>query len=487
MIFYIPEVHRREKPVFLYGDIRQSFIRSGAGDMRCSDTEVKRFLREASDERYDSGTATFDITTCFEADSLRWYRSQFNALHPERDSSISDLEFLQNWGLVVEQDGRLLPTRASILLFGTQRALIQLLPRPVVDSQYIHARREDELPDERWADRLVVETNLMQAWSSLVDFFSRHAEHPFQIDPATLQRQEMPPEYLVFREAAINLLIHQDYADAGRSGLIRFFRDQTAFFNSGDAFIPSDELLDPGDKELRNPTIANAFRRIGLSEAAGTGVNSIFKSWRKMGLIPPIINNDRAKKSFELILLKEALLSETQLLLEAGLGVHLTEPEAAVFAYACHQGRLHMVDVKAVTGLATDRAREVANRLVVQGLLVNVDALPAPYYQLAEHLRAMTGPAAQNGSSPILHELNEAQWKVIEVADSPRTLGLLMDLVGIKRPLRIDFKQNVLQPLIQGHILRLTLPDQPNNPRQNYILTEIGQKLRQRRLIRVAR
>lgn len=482
LIFYIPEVHRREKPVYLNGDIRKTYIRSGGGDMHCTEQEINRFLREASEERYDSGTVSLDPTICFDTETLRWYRSLFNARYPERDSSVPDLEFLQDWGLVLDQEGRLLPTRASILLFGTQRALVQLLPRPVVDCQYIQARFQDELPEERWADRLVVETNLMQAWRNLVEFYSRHAERPFLIDPSTLQRQDMPPDYLAFREAAINLLIHQDYAESGRAGLIRFFRDQTVFANPGDAFIPADELLDPGDKELRNPKIANAFRRIGLSEAAGTGVTSIFRSWRGMGLVPPIINNDRSKKIFGLILPKEVLVSETQLLFEAGLGVHLTEQEAVVFAYACRQGRLRMVDIKAVTGLATDRARDIANRLVVQGLLITVDALPVPYYQLAEHLRAMTEQAAQNGSTPILHELSEVQWKVIEVSDTPRTMGMLMDLVGIKRAERDNFELNILQPLVHGHLIQLTRPDQPNHSRQNYILTEIGQKLRQRRL-----
>jgi len=485
LVFYIPEVHRRDKPIFLNGDIRKTYIRSGSGDMLCSNVEMARFLRDASDERYDSGTTSADPTTCFDSDSLRWYRSLFNDRNSGLDASIPDLEFLQDCGLVLEQAGHLLPTRASILLFGTQRAVAQLLPRPVVDCQFIQARFQDELPEERWADRLVVEANLMQAWRSLVEFYSRHAEHPFQIDPATLQRLEMPPDYLAFREAAINLLIHQDYAEPGRNGLIRFFRDQTIFANPGDAFIPSEELLDPGDKELRNPKIASAFRRVGLSEAAGAGVTFIFRSWQKMGLVPPIINNDRSKRTFELILLKEPLVSETQLLFEAELGVHLTEQEAAVFAYACRLGRLRLVDIKAVTGLQTDRAREVANRLVVQGLLVNVDVLPVPYYELAEHLRGMTEETAQNGSGPILHELSEAQWKVIEVADSPHALGMLMNLTGTKRLDRDDFEQNILQPLIKGHLIQLTRPDQPNHPRQNYILTEIGQKLRQRRLSRM--
>ena len=39
LIFYVPEVHRSHKPVFLNGDIRRSFVRSGGSDIRCSDNE----------------------------------------------------------------------------------------------------------------------------------------------------------------------------------------------------------------------------------------------------------------------------------------------------------------------------------------------------------------------------------------------------------------------------------------------------------------
>ena len=41
------------------------------------------------------------------------------------------------------------------------------------------------------------------------------------------------------------------------------------FWNPGDAFTTTDELLDPTAKHLRNPAIVTAFRRIGLSEQAG--------------------------------------------------------------------------------------------------------------------------------------------------------------------------------------------------------------------------
>ena len=51
LIFYVPEVHRSEKPVYLNGDIRRAFVRSGGCDVRCSDQERNRFLIDAAAQR----------------------------------------------------------------------------------------------------------------------------------------------------------------------------------------------------------------------------------------------------------------------------------------------------------------------------------------------------------------------------------------------------------------------------------------------------
>ncbi len=47
LVFYIPEAPRQHKPVYLNGDIRRSFIRRGAGDQKCNEDDIRRFLRAA--------------------------------------------------------------------------------------------------------------------------------------------------------------------------------------------------------------------------------------------------------------------------------------------------------------------------------------------------------------------------------------------------------------------------------------------------------
>ena len=53
LVFHVPEASRTEKPIYLNGDIRQTFIRKGGCDVRCSEDELKRIIADASTERYD--------------------------------------------------------------------------------------------------------------------------------------------------------------------------------------------------------------------------------------------------------------------------------------------------------------------------------------------------------------------------------------------------------------------------------------------------
>ena len=541
LVFHIPEAQRRDKPIYLRGDIRKSYIRRGAGDERCTEAEIERLLRDAADERYDGEIMDLDPERCFDDGSLRWYRKLFYDRNPGHDETLSHVEFLHYWGLVVEAGSRLSPTRAAILLFGAPPALHRVLPRPVVDWQWTRGDWSEELADERWTDRLVIETNLVEAWKALLGCYFRRAERPFSVNAKTLQRDDQPPDYIAFREAAINLLIHQDYADHTRKAVIRFFDDRVLLWNPGDAFASADDLLEPGDKEVRNPKVVAAFRRIGLSEQAGTGIRAIFGNWRQLGHVPPIIDNDRTRKVFGLTLLKEELLSEAQVLFQAELGVHLDDAEARAFAFACRHGRLRPRDVRAVTGLSGAETRAILERLAVQGLVSPLGDAETPVFGIAEHLMGRLGRLAQGGDQVdagpsglvtdqarpgqedlstvqagsdsaglstvqagsdsaglstvqagpdsaglstaqvgLSTRMTAAQKKIIEFCDTPRRLTEIMYALGVAN--RGYFKKRHLDPLLAGGVVRMTHPDQPKHPDQAYVLTEVGVALKTRRM-----
>lgn len=506
LVFHIPEARRQDKPIYLHGSINQTFIRRGGGDERCRSEEIEAFIREASDERYDCGGVDVDVESFYDSESLKWYRNIYNDKNPGNETStLSDVEFMHHWGLIVEKEGKLLPTRGAVLLFGSGPIVRQFLPRAVVDCQWIPTNWSDALPDDRWSDRVLVEDNLIRAWRSLVQKFMTHSEHPFSVDPSTLRREDSPPDYLAFRESVINLLIHQDYADHNRKATIYFYRDRLVLQNPGDSFADPDELLEPGAKPLRNPRIVAALRRIGLNEEAGTGFRVICRSWERLGNIPPLVENDKGRKSFTLHLIRETLLSEQQQLFQASLGVRLSDPEAKAFAFACRNGELRLRDVKAVAGLSAGDARAVMERLLTEVLVAEVVPGNRSHVVLAEHLvdrltalgapgslvtdQPPHGPGSLVTDQPLpapenlvsdqpLASLTETQRKIVRMCDVYRTMADLMDKAGVSH--RPFFKKTHLDPLLKGGILQMQYPDKPNHPQQAYILTPAGVAIAER-------
>ncbi len=301
LIFHVAENQQTRKPVYLDGDIRRTFIRKGAGDYKAQMQDIERMLRDASADRWDS--QPFDrvlLKEAFHPGSLRWYRDRFNQANTGFNPQQPDRDFLYHWGFLLRQGKRFIPTRAAIMLFGSSLAVHQLLPRPTLDVQFLGYATGDALPETRWIDRIVCDDNIVQAWEQLVTKYRFFMPKPFRdIDPVTLGRRDDPPGFRVFREAAVNLLIHQDYGDHSRKGVIKFFRDGIEFWNPGDVFGDDFRLWEPGEKEVRNPSIAMAMRRIAMCEQAGTGLRMMREAWKRLGHPSPTYKNDRARKAFE--------------------------------------------------------------------------------------------------------------------------------------------------------------------------------------------
>ena len=244
----------------------------------------ERFPQDGGSDQYDGGVLEeLEAHQFFHPPSVRWYRSLLSDRNPGDGRDLGDVEFLHDRGWVVECGDRLAPARAAVLVFGRPRYVRQALPRPVIDCQFIGAAYDAGSPERHWTDRIVVEENLLQAWLIVAERYVRHAERPFGIDAQTMRGNDHPPGYVSFREAFVNLLVHQDYGDRGRTtAFIRFYLDRTVFWNPGDADAPTGELLDRTAKEVRNPLIAAAFRGIGHA--------------------PPVIRSDEVRSEFELTL-----------------------------------------------------------------------------------------------------------------------------------------------------------------------------------------
>jgi ATP-dependent DNA helicase RecG len=508
LVFYVPEAPRQHKPVYLNGDIRRSFIRRGAGDQRCNEDDIRRFLRAAGGPSYESETIDLDLEASIDAATLGRYRQRFRMQHPDHVCNEFDpAHFLEHWALAATSDGTLRLTRAAILLFGNGAALRTMMPRPLVDCRWADYAWDAPAPERRWLDRLVCEENLWTCWEMLADRYAQNAIKPFAIEMRTMERQERPEDFISFREAAINLLMHQDFEETTRPGTIAFHPDRVVFENPGTARANKAELLEPGAKDVRNPIIVSVFRRVGLSEQAGTGIGAIFSDWRRRGRVPPEIVNDVASYSFRLSLLAKDLMSERQLLFQARLGARLSDAEANALAILCGQPQVSLPEFRASLGMGSADALAVLGRLETQVLAKRIERPSGACYELVEHIRerwplsgttkatpanlvidqAPTGVESLVSDQANAHgdrgrriarpidELTEQQRQLLAACDTPRRQTELMALLGVTH--RTQFRTFHLQPLIDGGLLQPQFPDNPRHPRQRYSLTPVGAEI----------
>jgi ATP-dependent DNA helicase RecG len=304
LLFRVSENPRTGKPLYLDGDIRRTFLRRGGGDYKAQPQEIERMLRDAHKDRWDGQPfEKVSLKEAFHAGTLKWYRDKFQQAVPGLNTELNDQEFLYSWGFLIKDGRRFLPTQGAVMLFGSPLAVHQILPRPTLDVQFLNYGRGEPLSETRWLDRLLCEENIFQAWDKLLAKYLFYMPKPFQdIDPETLARRDDPPGFRVFREAAVNLLIHQDYGDHTRKAVVKFYRNGLEFWNPGDVFGDDSKLWEPGEKEVRNPSLVRAFRHISMCEQAGTGLRMMREVWPRLGHPEPDYRNDRAGKSFELFL-----------------------------------------------------------------------------------------------------------------------------------------------------------------------------------------
>ena len=419
------------------------------------------------------------IETSIDEETLSWYQPQFYRRNPEQRLIDDPLDFLEEWNFLIDQAGQRTLTRAAILLFGRDRAVRALVPRPVVDYQRIDTRFENWSAEERWHDRLVFEENLFKTWRGLVAKYARIAEHPFSVDPSTMRRNDDPPDYIAFREATINLLIHQDYSDHNRKAAIKWFTDRMIFWNPGNAFASTAQLLEASEQDIRNPLIVSAFRRIGLSDQAGTGIRSIVRNWRELGKVSPLIHNDKAGKSFELVLQQEILITESMQRFQQQLGVNLTPEQAVILAQATAAKSVQVTDAAMTAGINIKAASEVLEFLTGQQLLQPTTegsfCLTDPIEALLEKHRDSSDAQGLGPTSGTKLGLSRDQAEILHNCLKEKPISELMALVG--RTNRTKFRDQMLKPMLAEGWIEMTIPDKPTSSKQQYRATEPGRQL----------
>lgn len=166
----------------------------------------------------------------------------------------------------------------GLLLFGKEASLRRLLPTHEVAFQVLRGQ-EVEVNEFFRAPLLRVMEEVLQR------FRARYCEEELMMG---LLRVGVP-EYSerAFREAVANALIHRDYTRLGAVH-IQWYDDHLVISNPGG--FPEGVRLDNilvTPPRPRNPLLADAFKRAGIVERTGRGVDIIFTEQLRTGRPAP--------------------------------------------------------------------------------------------------------------------------------------------------------------------------------------------------------
>ena len=182
--------------------------------------------------------------------------------------------------LLVQYQGRLVPTVGGLLLFGRDR----LAHFP---DAWIQAGRFAGNDKAHILDHIELTQHPVAAIEAAIAFIQKHMQRSAEIGAVRrTDRWTLPP--IAVREAIINAVVHSDYAQRGAPVRVALYDDRLTVESPG--LLPFGLVVDDlrqGISRLRNRVIGRVFHALGLIEQWGSGIQRMTTACLDAGLAVP--------------------------------------------------------------------------------------------------------------------------------------------------------------------------------------------------------
>lgn len=236
------------------------------------------------------------------------------ARHLFGDSRKLDEKNLITLKLLTHHQGRLVPTKGAVLLFGRER-LMHFPYAWIQCGRFFGTEKIDIF------DHIEIDQPLPKAVDEVMLFLKKHAFRGADLSE-TRRKDVWSIPLGILREAVVNAIVHADYSQRGAPIRVVFLDDRIEIENPG-LLLPGLTIEDmkQGTSKIRNTVIARVFRELHLIEQWGTGVRRIFAEARELGLPEPQIMETGMRLRF-IVPLKESIIIKT--------GRHQSDEQAGV-------------------------------------------------------------------------------------------------------------------------------------------------------------
>lgn len=193
-------------------------------------------------------------------------------------ANMDDMELIQSAQLYQtdHESGKSGVSLAGILLLGTDQLILSVVPAHRTDL----ILRKVNL--DRYDDRDLVRTNLIESYDRIIAFVQKHLPDPFYLEGI----ERMSLRDALFREVASNMLIHREYTNAYPARLIIKYgqvRTENASKPHGFGVLnPATSVPYP-----KNPVIGAFFREIQRADELGSGMRKMMRYGKTYGGADP--------------------------------------------------------------------------------------------------------------------------------------------------------------------------------------------------------
>lgn len=259
----------------VYSHDGRYLVRQDSENVALKPRDLRRLVFERGEINFET-----DVARGAGIDDIDWEkaRTYVAGLGTSSDSSVEVV--LRRRGCLVEDEGRLRPTNAGILLFGKE-------PQRFVRGAEITAVR---FPGETMGDKFTREDitgtlpdQLRRAESFLLD----HLRKGISLGKSMARSEQYEYPMEAARELVVNAVAHRNYNVEGDTIRLFIFKDRMEVTSPGGLPGPVTISNIKDERFSRNPVIVQVLSDLGFIERLGYGVDRVIDLMRERRLREP--------------------------------------------------------------------------------------------------------------------------------------------------------------------------------------------------------
>lgn len=253
---------------------------------------------------------------------------------------------------------------------------------------------------DRYDDREIIKTNLIESYSQLLDFGRKNLPDKFFLEDTVNKSLRNT----IVREMISNTLMHREFTSSYTAKFV-IEKDRMYVENANRATKEGFITVDNLDPNPKNPLIASFFRNIGYADQLGSGVRKLFKySKYYSGKDPLFVEDDvfriivplddaysfdygieaGSSKVIESNNADKMPINADKMPINAGktLVNSLSAQQNSIIQFAKETGSIKSRQVEELLGVKQRRARRILGELVNMGILERQGAYKSTVYVL---------------------------------------------------------------------------------------------------------